>query len=143
VADFGLTLASGDGPAIARAPAADRPAPKPDAEPRRAPRPKVLAATPAEEAEECAEAAVKPKPLNIVQPAYTDEARAQQIEGKVRVEITVGPDGAVTNVRVLQGLGHGLDEAALDAARGSTFEPGTRCGKAVATTFTIGMRFSL
>jgi protein TonB len=44
---------------------------------------------------------------------------------------------------VIAGLGHGLDEAALEAARASTFEPGTRCGKAAVTTFTIGMRFSL
>ena len=49
----------------------------------------------------------------------------------------------MSNVRVIEGLGHGLDEAALEAARGSTFEPATRCGKPIATTFTIGMRFSL
>ena len=75
--------------------------------------------------------------------AFLPAAALAQVEGKVRIEITVGPDGNVTGVRVLQGLGHGLDEAALEAARGSTFEPGTRCGKPVATTFTIGMRFTL
>ena len=139
--DFGLTLASGDGPAVA----APRPvAPKPQAAPvKQAPRPKVLAAAGAPEEEACPEPAVKPKPVNIVQPAYTDDARAAQIEGKVRVEITVGTDGTVTDVRVLAGLGHGLDEAALAAAKASTFEPGTSCGKPITMTFTIGMRFSL
>ncbi len=142
VADFGLTLASGDGPAIA-APKAQT-APKPQAAPEKhAPRPKVLAAAGAPEEEGCPEPAVKPKPVNIVQPAYSDDARTAQIEGKVRIEITVGADGAVTDVRVLAGLGHGLDEAALAAARASTFEPGTSCGKPITMTFTIGMRFSL
>ena len=86
---------------------------------------------------------MKPKPITILQPAYTDDARGAQIEGKVRIEITVGTDGTVSAVRVIQGLGHGLDEAALEAARGSTFEAGTKCGKPIAMTFTIGMRFSL
>lgn len=136
---FGLTMggsASGNGAALPAArPAGEK-------EEVRRPRPKVLAAADAEEGG-CAEEPVKPKPINVVQPAYNDEARAAQIEGKVRVELTVDADGAVTAARVLAGLGHGLDEAALEAARASTFEPGTRCGKAAVTTFTIGMRFSL
>ena len=81
---------------------------------------------------------MKPKPITILQPAYTDDARGAQIEGKVRIEITVGADGNVTAARVLEGLGHGLDEAALEAARGVDVRAGTRCGKPVATTFVIG-----
>jgi protein TonB len=142
-ADFGLTMAGGDGPALPGAPASDRPAPKKEEAPRPA-RPKVLAAGPVDQEQEgCPEAPVKPKPVTVLQPAYTDDARAAQIEGKVRVEITVAADGTVSEVRVIQGLGHGLDEAALEAARGSTFEAGTKCGKPIAMTFTIGMRFSL
>jgi protein TonB len=143
VADFGLTLAGGAGPAAGLAvPAGGGAAPPPAPDEVRHARPKLLAARPAED--DCADgAAIKPKPIHVVQPTYTDDARAAQIAGKVRVEITVGADGAITEARVLQGLGHGLDEAALEAARASTFEPGTRCGKQVATTFTIGMRFAL
>jgi protein TonB len=140
-ADFGLTMTGGEGPALAMAHPEARPASK--KEEARPARPKVLSAGPPDEDEGCPDAPVKPKPVTILQPAYTDDARSAQIEGKVRIEITVGPDGAVTGVRVIQGLGHGLDEAALEAARGSTFEAGTKCGKPVATTFTIGMRFSL
>jgi periplasmic protein TonB len=140
-ADFGLMMASGgDGPALP-VPASDRHVAKKEEAPK--PRqPKVLAAAPPEE-DGCPDAAVKPKPITVLQPAYTDDARAASIEGKVRVEITVGPDGTVTSVRVIQGLGHGLDEAALEAAKGSTFEAGSKCGKPIAMTFTIGMRFSL
>ena len=82
-------------------------------------------------------------PMQYVRKKAKGFGRGAQIEGKVRIEITVGPDGAVTAVRVIQGLGHGLDEAALEAARGSTFEAGSKCGKPIAMTFTIGMRFSL
>jgi protein TonB len=140
-ADFGLTMAGGDGPVLpGLVPTSDRPVPRKE-EARQA-RPKVLTAAAPEEAG-CPDAPVKPKPVTVLQPAYTDDARGAQIEGKVRVEITVAADGTVTGVRVLQGLGHGLDEAALEAARGSTFEAGSQCGKPIAMTFTIGMRFSL
>ena len=89
VADFGLTMASGgDGPALAGAtPAVDRPAAK--KEEARPARPKVLAAAGAEEDDACPEVPVKPKPITVLQPAYTDDARGAQIEGKVRVELTV------------------------------------------------------
>ena len=69
------------------------------------------------------------------------EAQDASITGKVRVEITISRTGEVTAARVIEGLGYGLDEAALEAAKQSTFTPATRCGEAVETTFTIGMRF--
>jgi protein TonB len=59
------------------------------------------------------------------------------------VELSLDDAGRVTGARVLQGLGHGLDEAALAAARGARFEPATRCGRPVATTFTLAVRFAL
>jgi protein TonB len=51
--------------------------------------------------------------------------------------------GQVVSARVLEGLGHGLDDAALEAARAAHFEPAMRCGKPTKTTFVIGMRFTL
>lgn len=89
----------------------------------------------------CADAPTKPKPVNVVQPAFTTEAQEAGITGKVRVEITISASGQVTNARVIEGLGYGLDEAALAAAKASTFSPATKCGEAIETTFTIGMRF--
>jgi protein TonB len=141
VPDFGLVLSGGGGPGGLAVPgprpAAVRPTPAPA-------RPKVLEAAPPPKAElACADPPVKPRPIDVVQPAYTEEARTAQIEGKVRVEITVDASGAVINARVLAGLGYGLDEAALAAAKASRFEPGSRCGAPVESTFVIGMRFSL
>lgn len=102
--------------------------------------PKPLAPKPVDE---CSEPVVKPKPKGVPSPAYTSAAREANVEGKVRVQVTVGPDGSVTSAQVISGLGHGLDEAALAAAKRATFEPGTRCGKPVTATFVIAMRFSL
>ena len=90
----------------------------------------------------CAEPPRKPKPLDVPQPEYPERARAAGIEGKVRVELSVDENGRVSAVRVLQGLGYGLDEAAVEAAERARFAPALRCGKPAPATFTISMRFS-
>jgi periplasmic protein TonB len=95
-------------------------------------------------ADACDEPVVKAKLRGaVVKPVYTDEARTAQIEGVVRVEMTVDDQGNVISVKVLRGLGYGLDEAAIRAAKQMTFEPGTKCGKAAVTKLTVGMRFAL
>jgi len=76
-------------------------------------------------------------------PAYTDEAREAAVEGRVRVRITVDATGRVSDAQVLAPLGYGLDESALAAVREASFEPATRCGRAVSTTFVISVRFTL
>lgn len=91
----------------------------------------------------CGEAATKPKPIKLDRPEYTEEARAAGIEGKVRVELTVDATGAVKQAKVLESLGHGLDEAALRAVQEAMFEPALQCGKPVAATFVVSIRFSL
>ncbi|MCY0988136.1 energy transducer TonB [Nannocystis sp. ILAH1] len=101
------------------------------------PKPKKAAAN------DCAEPEVKPKPLELPQPQYTEAARAAGIEGKVRVQLEVKADGSVGAVTVLASLHPDLDDAAKVAARAARFEPATRCGKPVATTLTISIKFTL
>jgi protein TonB len=98
---------------------------------------------PKQEPAACSEPLVKPKPIEIKQPSYTSQAREAGVSGKVRVELKLNAAGQVVSARVLEGLGHGLDEAALEAARGSRFEPATLCGVAAETSFVIGIRFNL
>jgi protein TonB len=69
------------------------------------------------------------------------EARQAEIEGVVRVEVTVDEEGKVISARLLAGLGYGLDESAIAAAKASTFEPATRCGKRVVGTAVLPFRF--
>lgn len=56
-------------------------------------------------------------------PAYTDEARALKIEGDVLLEVDFCASGQVRVLRVVKGLGHGLDEAATRAAEHIQFKP--------------------
>lgn len=96
-----------------------------------------------QEADDCADEATRPRVLEMPEPEYPEAARDEGVEGRVRVELHLDDHGRVIEARVLAGLGHGLDEAALAAARQARFEPATRCGHPVATTFTVGVRFAL
>ena len=142
IPDFGLSLGGGTGGGGLALPAGGAKAAAAPASSVHVSK-KVLGAPAATAAEACAESPTKPKVVSITQPAYTPEARDANIAGRVRVELTVDATGHVSAARMLEGLGHGLDEAALVAARAATFEAGTRCGKAAPTTFVISMRFTL
>jgi len=91
--------------------------------------------------DECKEPAGKAKALDLPRPAHTPAALAAGIFGKVRVRFTVDASGKVVSAEVLEGLGHGLDEAALAAIRAARFEPALHCGKAVSSTLTVSVRF--
>lgn len=45
---------------------------------------------------------------------YTKEAIEKDVEGKIFVEFVVNTDGRISNIIIVQGLGHGLDEAAIN-----------------------------
>ena len=70
-------------------------------------------------------AATKTAPTVIFKPApvYTEEARAQHIEGSVTVHIRVTASGQVQVIGVTSGLGHGLDQSALQVCQGMKFRP--------------------
>jgi protein TonB len=137
--DLGLTLdsSSSDGIAVPMAPKVVAPV----APPPVATKPKLLIAKRTEP--ECIEALVKPRPLALVRPSYTEDARRARVEGRLRIELAVNDQGQVTNAKVLDSLGHGLDEAALAAARDLHFAPATHCRKPVSAPFVIAMRFVL
>ena len=56
-------------------------------------------------------------------PAYTEKAKAAKISGSVLVEGIVGPDGRITNMRIVRGLGYGLDESAMKTMKQWKCEP--------------------
>jgi TonB family protein len=64
-----------------------------------------------------------PALVDFVQAPYPAEAEAQRIEGTVILLIEIDETGAVTGVEVLEGAGHGFDEAAVEAARQFRFSP--------------------
>jgi TonB family protein len=86
-------------------------------------------------------ASVKPKPAEVAPrmtpaevlskptPVYTNEARKLRVEGEVLLEVTFGASGRIQVKRVIRGLGHGLDEAAIQAAEQIRFKPALRDGQ--------------
>jgi protein TonB len=78
------------------------------------------------------EATKLPLPQGRCSGKYTDEARAAGVEGTVVLDLVVGADGRVSDVHVVTGLGHGLDQAAISALRDCQFTPGEQAGKPVA-----------
>jgi TonB family protein len=64
-----------------------------------------------------------PKVIYKPSPVYTSEAKAMHLEGNVKVRIRVSANGSVQVIQVTQGLGHGLDQSAIQAAQATRFKP--------------------
>jgi TonB family protein len=79
----------------------------------------------------------KPKPV------YSQEARNLRLEGQVELNVIFTATGSVRVMSVIHGLGHGLDEAAQQAAMQVRFKPATRDGVPVDTNATIYITFQL
>jgi TonB family protein len=84
-----------------------------------------------------------PQLLREVRPEYTDEARRRNVEGDVVLEIVVRSDGAVGDVKVMQGLGAGLDRRAIDAVKQWRFSPAKRFGAPVDVVVEVAVEFKL
>ena len=108
------------------------------------------------DAEPAASAPVRPKPAEnaaprmvpaeIVSkpaPVYTDEARKLHIEGEVLLEVVFESSGKLRVARVVRGLGHGLDDAAVRAAEQIRFKPALRDGQPADSTAVLHIIFQL
>ena len=78
-----------------------------------------------------------------VKPTYTADALRREIEGDVVLEVVVLASGAVSEIRVVRSLGHGLDETAVAAMRQWRFHPARRRGVAVDVVVEVAMEFRL
>jgi TonB family protein len=76
-------------------------------------------------------------------PVYTDEARTLKLEGEVLLEVEFAANGQLHVNRVVRGLGHGLDEAAIAAANKMRFKPATKSGQAMDSTAIVHVVFQL
>ena len=56
-------------------------------------------------------------------PTYTDEARHGKAQGAVTLAVLVGADGRAQDIRIVKGIGFGLDERAIETVRGWKFIP--------------------
>ena len=79
----------------------------------------------------------KPKPV------YTQEGRAEKIEGEVLLQVVFTALGEVQVQSVLRGLGYGLDESAENAARQIKFRPAEKNGQPIDSAAVIHIVFEL
>ncbi len=76
-------------------------------------------------------------------PIYTQEARQLKIQGEVLLQVMFGANGQLHVDRVVRGLGHGLDQAAVNAANQIRFKPATRDGVPVDSTAIVHVSFEM
>ena len=75
---------------------------------------------------------------------YPQIARETGIQGRVFVGFVVEPDGSVSNVKVLRGIGGGCDEEAMRVVKGMPkWKPGKQRGKAVRVSYMLPVNFKL
>jgi protein TonB len=124
---FGVTMEStsqaGNGPAI---PIGNSPRPRAASGPVAPPAVKPLA-----EPVAMYQVTKMPLPEGRCVGKYTEEARDAAVEGTVTLDLIVGEDGRTREIRVVEGLPHGLSRAAVTALNECRFTPGEKDGKAV------------
>jgi protein TonB len=84
-----------------------------------------------------------PLVLFAPEPEFSEEARKAKVSGNVLVYLQVGTDGKPKNVRVLRGIGLGLDEKALEAVRQYKFKPAMENGHPVAVEMNVEVNFQI
>ena len=85
----------------------------------------------------------KPVLLNFPMPRYTETARRNGVQGKVRAAVLINEQGAVSSVILFSHLPDGLDDQSIVAAKQLKFEPATRDGKPVPFWQKVEVEFHL
>ncbi|HEY0798754.1 MAG TPA: energy transducer TonB [Candidatus Baltobacteraceae bacterium] len=81
--------------------------------------------------------------ISRVEPTYPEIAREQDAHGSATVLVTIGPSGTVISARVGQSTGfNSLDNAAIEAARSSTFLPPVIDGRPATATYRVVYDFN-
>ena len=74
---------------------------------------------------------------------FTNFAERDRVKGTVLLRLVVDADGVPRRISIVQPLGYGLDERAVEAMAKWRFAPGTREGKAVATGVVVAQEFAV
>jgi TonB family protein len=84
-----------------------------------------------------------PKPQHLVDPQFSEQARAAKVGGVVLVTLIVDANGMPQNVHVLRGVGMGLDEKAVEAVKQYKFLPAMEGGKPVPVQLNVEVNFQI
>src|SRR5215510_9530951 len=74
---------------------------------------------------------------------YTEEARNNGVEGTVVLSIVFNVNGKITDIKVVRGLPHGLNENAIEATKKIRFKPAVKDGKPVSVRGQLEFTFIL
>jgi TonB family protein len=84
-----------------------------------------------------------PVAVYTVDPAFSTQARSQNIQGTIMVTVIVDTDGSTQSIEVVRPLGYGLDQKAIEAVRKYRFKPATKDCRPVPIFLTIAINFRL
>jgi len=84
-----------------------------------------------------------PQAITAPDPQYTEEARRAKTQGTCTLWMIVDSTGVPRDIRVVRGLGHGLDQKALEAVRQWRFQPAMKDGKPVNVEISVEVEFHL
>src|SRR5688572_24290843 len=90
-----------------------------------------------------AEVTVKAKITRKTEPRYTEEARRNGTSGTIIVRMVLRASGEVTDIVVLKGLPHGLNDSAVRAAQEMRFEPAIKDGRKVSQYVSLEYGFRI
>jgi TonB family protein len=84
-----------------------------------------------------------PVMISKIEPEYSGQARQAKLQGSVKVQLIVDERGFPQQVSLVQSLGMGLDEKAVEAVRRWRFRPGMKDGRPVPVEAIIDVNFKL
>jgi periplasmic protein TonB len=84
-----------------------------------------------------------PRVIYQTDPEFSEEARKAKYQGTCVLGLVVDANGRPTNIRIINALGMGLDEKAIESVRNWRFEPGQKDGHAVAVEIAVEVDFHL
>jgi protein TonB len=86
-----------------------------------------------------------PRPISVVQPDYPRKAYDRRVQGTVLLRVLISVSGKVLDASIVKspGVGHLLDQAALDAIKKWRFSPATVSGKPIESWHEVPIDFVL
>jgi periplasmic protein TonB len=84
-----------------------------------------------------------PRVIQKAEPEYTPEALEAKLVGSVILSLVVDTEGNPTEIKLIKGLGKGLDEKAVECLQKWHFKPGMRNGAPVSVGATVEINFRL
>ena len=81
--------------------------------------------------------------MSTPDPEYTEEARNAKTQGTCTLWLIVDTTGHPRDIRVVRGLGFGLDTKAMEAVKQWRFDPALKEGKPVNVQISVEVDFRL